>query len=231
MLQSNRVGGHLKLVHLLLVPLIGISSMASAAGIQDSQCYPNTPEAQTWPICVIYLHGLFSPKDQYPVYKNLELSNRQTLKKLAKGIAGQHCRIAVPVSPTLYHSNKYGTNLVWSGHNLSFVKNAAKAACQGSAVKKPLLAKQLAIFGFSNGGNEAVQLAQGSCKDQIGISIFAFGPDGDHRRGHCGNLVTINKHELPKADILESDLAKIGTRSTTAANPAVISGSTVGSTR
>src|SRR5689334_11928208 len=80
-----------------------------AARIQQSSCYP-ADAPKSWPICLIYLHGLFpkgGSKDNG--YVKLEVFSRRDLNAYAETLRGKSCRVAVPNSETI-HTGSFGTN-------------------------------------------------------------------------------------------------------------------------
>lgn len=135
---------------LMLVPLV------ARAGIQSATCLPGTAESRTWPVAVIYLHGLFeSGADGGTEFRRLERANRRKLARLA---SEKHIRIAVPLGPT---RGKYHR---WNKVPLSKIEKMAKAACHGDA---PIKGRDL--IGFSNGAinNQKLSCAQTAAYSHI----------------------------------------------------------------
>lgn len=176
-----------------MVEIKGIKS------IQESDCFPHTAEARTWPVKAFYLHGLFSPRSNTDFYGKLEADNRQYLESLATRM---HFRIAVPVSDD-FSSSGYR---YWNEKSLADIETAASNACGAP------LASRRALIGFSNGGYAARRISYLRCEDLAPyVKILAIGfPERDH--GSCGNYVHVVPHVFPPADesFFDTQLAGLG---------------------
>lgn len=170
--------------------------------IQISDCYPNTPEAKSWPVQAIYLHGLFSPNSSTDYYGNLETDNRDYLEALANRL---RLRIAVPLSDSLSPQGyRY-----WNGMALSRIEDMASKACNAP------LADARALIGFSNGGYAARHISYLNCAAISAYTkLLAIGfPEDDG--GNCGNYVHVAPHVFPPAekDFFDVELASLKEKS------------------
>lgn len=198
-----------------LTVLLLSSFIGHHARALESQCFPNTAEAKSWPVCIIYLHGLHPANDKgsYTIY---ERQNRPLLSKaLTADLTKRHCRLAAPVAPA--HRSSRGVYLDWQKSSLANVEASAKNACGEKNVE---LAHPRVLLGFSAGGWEAYNLSKGNCKaiadysQIIGIGLPELGSDAVDRSGRivggCRNVKISRVHnfltEFPKVltDITEN---------------------------
>jgi hypothetical protein len=189
-----------KLIFVIASVLVGSQALAL-----DSQCYPNTPEAQNWPVCVIYLHGLHPASDQGS-YTKYEAKNRPLLSQFTDDyLMSHHCRLSAPVAAERWigkgkkrHRAKY---LNWQHRTLDTVETAARNACGG---KNVILEKGRVLVGFSAGGWEAYHLGMGNCdavsdySQIIGIGLPLKSSIVDNRiKRSCPNLRIYPTHDFP----------------------------------
>jgi hypothetical protein len=179
-------------------------TFAFQAHALKSACYPNTPEAKSWPICVIYLHGLHPANDQGS-YAKYEKQNRPILIKFSNEyLTSHHCRLAAPASPQVKFNSLVGAQtLDWQHESLSAVQNAAQAACGGAE-----LMKGRTLIGFSAGAFAAYHLAiptkKGGCgafsdyKEMIAIGVpeIANKVHGHRIDGTCPVLKAYVTHDF-----------------------------------
>ena len=171
--------------------------------IQQTVCFPSSPDAKNWPVKVIYLHGLFRPNTDSDYYGTLEANNRDYLEGLAQRL---QLKIAVPVSTTV----SSGGFRMWNGVSLSKIESMASTACGGAP-----LANTRALIGFSNGGYAARNISYLPCNQSDAyMKLLAIGfPETDG--GSCGNYVHVVPHAFPPADkdFFDNELAGLGAAS------------------
>ena len=180
---------------LVLSLLVQASSFAWATS-QDPICLPDTAEAQSWPVKVLYLHGLYPATGEF----GPENSYRAALKASA---TKHHFRIAVPVSPSVHNNIRS-----WNTISLTQMEAMAASVCRVD------LAANRALVGFSNGGYAARRVAQMPCDETKAYSkIVAIGAPSKNETGACGAILTnVTPHKFPPAkgidyyiDYLETD--------------------------
>jgi hypothetical protein len=162
---------------LVIVMLLFCNSLAIANGL----CLPrNNSASNKWPICGIYIHGLFGSAPYSEVL--YEIPYRNSLEVLANNL---QCRIAVPFG----NLGKYRN---WNNVPLNQIMLRASGPCKGSSfIDHP------DIIGFSNGANS---LRKFSCNE---LSMFhkvtLVGPTGNNGNDimkKCGNVQIHQKHEV-----------------------------------
>lgn len=160
-----------------------------SSALADGICLPRAKSygSQGWPICAIYMHGLFGLPD-YPESK-WEIPFRDSLEKIS---VRKHCKIAVPFGNPGKHWN-------WNGVRIAEVRSRAEKACVGSKfIEKP------DIIGFSNGANV---LRGNTCQTLSQFyKVTLIGPtglNGNDKMKDCGNVHIHQRHEVPKFEELE----------------------------
>ena len=174
--------------------LVGLILLAPSMVVAQANglCLPQAAPAESkgWPVCAIYMHGLFGG-NPYPI-KAWELPMRKSLEKVA---LAKKCKIAVPIG------NK-GTWNNWNSVSLPEMRKRASAVCRGAKMERP------ALIAFSNGANVVRKNGAASCQSIAGHSkVTMIGPsvEGSQRNKAalaCGNTAFIQKHAVPSLDAL-----------------------------
>lgn len=186
----------------ILFIFLAAAIAANADPVQHSQCFPQNAPSD-WPVCVIYMHGLFPPNSSGSAsYLQLEKTNRQKLATFANGLRSKRCRVAVPTSPKISHGS-YGTNHQWAGTSLGQVESMSRSACGGAK-----LAKGRVLIGFSNGGYLAKTFSHNCAALSQYSEVYAIGaPNSSY--GRCRNFRASEPHVFPGAGELEAKFASL----------------------
>ena len=159
------------------VTALFISPQAMAA---EGLCLPATAEARAWPVCGIYMHGLFGSPSYPP--STWEVPFRNSLSQIGRE---KRCRIAAPFG-------NVGRNRNWNGVSIESVRSRAAAVCGSPLAARP------DIIGFSNGANV---LRKQTCATLRGFTrvtlIGPTGTTGNSRVVGCGNVTIIQRHAVP----------------------------------
>lgn len=127
-----------------------------ARNVQQAECVGPAGA----PIKAIYLHGWFPPKGNGG-FVGLEGRNRNQLEQLAKQLG---IRIAIPLAPNIHPGNG---NREWPNGMGAAANNSLRAIeAQASRVCGAPLAPGRTLFGFSNGGFAARNIAM-SCDEHL----------------------------------------------------------------
>lgn len=155
-------------------------------------------EVKDWPICGIYMHGLFGTS-KYPESR-WEKPFRQNLNQIA---LEKNCRIAVPIG------NK-GNNWNWNGLSLGEVRKRALAVCGEGAY----LSEDLSLIGFSNGANVIASSGAAKCSSLSAFSqVILVGPNHSprvNRARSCGRVTVHVEHIVPHRSNLGKHFASHG---------------------
>jgi hypothetical protein len=176
----------------LVVFILFVSDFASAG-----YCLPREapPEAKDWPVCGIYMHGLFGEAPYSE--KTWEIPFRNQFDKLA---LEKKCKIAVPIG----NKSRY-----WNWNTISLIEMRRRASvdCQGAKfVAKP------SLIGFANGANVLRKDAAKTCSSIAGYGVVtAIGAslDSGNLNGKakaCGNFKMIGPHAVPAYAILAATI-------------------------
>lgn len=181
---------------LMMATLLVFASFASELA-HAGYCLPRNapPEAKDWPICGIYMHGLFGSAPYSE--KTWEIPFRNQFNKIA---LERKCKIAVPIG------NK-GQWWNWNSTSLVEMRRRAAADCKGAKfVAKP------SLIGFSNSANVLRKNAANSCStiSSYGlVTAIGASPDTGNRNGKaraCGNFKMIGPHAVPSYSTLAATI-------------------------
>lgn len=157
-----------------------------------------------WPICGVYMHGIFGSK-KIPESK-WELPFRKRLNEIAMA---QRCRIAVPIG------NK-GNTWNWVGLSLREAKKRALRVCGAESQ----FAQKVNLIGFSGGANLIRKEGASSCSTLSGFDrVLLVGPTGtkgNSRVRACGRVTVIQDHSVPSREVLNNFFASGGRSKKTA---------------
>lgn len=164
--------------------ILTVSASVRSAGI----CLPQDEESATsWPVCAVYLHGLFGSS---PYSESLyEVPFRSRLAEVARR---RKCRIAVPIG-NLNPQGRWN----WNGFDMPEILLRAQDSCPGNPfVSAP------DMIGFSNGANF---LRRQGCRTLAEFTqVTLIGPTGESGNAEvrkCGNVLIHQEHavlEIPE---------------------------------
>jgi hypothetical protein len=184
---------------LLFSTTVGVLAREKNVTTRTGLCLPdavdfnderNEERLDEWPVCSIYLHGLFGGRAKSEVV--WEVPFRKILTQVA---VAKKCRIAVPFGDM-------GRSRHWNGVSVDQILARTREACRGNSfVRRP------SIIGFSNGANVLIKHARKSCRRLESFSeITLIGANGNRStkiRERCQTKIrVIPEHSVPEYDRL-----------------------------
>jgi len=191
--------GGIKVFRFLIMIAVFMHSLltvsTSWASRASGLCFPMSAQAESedWPICAVYMHGLFGGQ---PYSASLwEVPFRKRFERIA---LNKRCKIAAPFGNQGRYRN-------WNGVSLGEVLVRARAVCDGGK-----LGARPAIIGFSNGANRLRRMGVVSC---LGLQRFSrvtlVGPTGVQGNStvlRCGNVRIHQMHDVPSYEELSASV-------------------------